>query len=251
MNVFFHRAFTAIAIVAGTASIAHSQLIFDTGTPAKMFNLGVRAGFNTSNLTNNFAEKVSDVKWMHNSWRQGFTGGVVFDINLRNFFSLQPGAFISTRANSYNLVSNTGNQLVTYHGRMATNYLQIPVLASFRLGVVELAQLQLDFGPYFAWAWGGENKYTLYRSDVTGDVPGQPVVNEYKDQKSPYLGNGGIAERYDWGIKTGVGIVALEHFYIGAHYMYGMRNVLQPITESKIHVKGHNKMWTFTVGYNF
>ncbi len=57
----------AIAIFGG--SRLNAQTIFDTGVPENLFRFGVRLGFNTSNLTNNYDKVMSGVEWKDNQWR--------------------------------------------------------------------------------------------------------------------------------------------------------------------------------------
>jgi hypothetical protein len=236
------RLFTSliIAITAITGFKAQAQKLIDTDTPDQLIRVGVRVGWNSSNLTNNYEKIVSGTQWKDNQWRSGFNIGAVVDINFRNFFALQPGAFIVTRRNNYHLLTVNGNTLESYNGTHSANYLQVPVLASFRLGVAEYAQLQLDCGPYLAWGWGGSNKCTYYTS---GDELLKPTTT-----KQPYFGDSSntLCERFDYGLKYGVGARALDKFYIGAHYSYGLRNAMK-----QAGYKGHNKMWSFTLGYDF
>ncbi|MDE7396783.1 MAG: hypothetical protein K2M98_03550, partial [Muribaculum sp.] len=51
---------------------------------------------------------------------------------------------------------NNKETLNAYEGRQYCNVLQIPVLFSFRVGIAEIAQIQLDCGPYYAWGFGGK-----------------------------------------------------------------------------------------------
>lgn len=240
-----------VAVAALTGLKGNAQTILDTGMPEKLFQFGVRLGFNSSNLTNNYNKVIPGIEWKDNRWRTGFNAGFVVDINFRNFFAIQPGVFIATRKNDYHLLytynnlytqasSTQGNTLGAINGTQSTNYLQIPILASLRFGVPQLVQVHLDCGPYMAWGWGGNNKYKEFDSST-----GELVV---KSEKQPYFGDStyALCKRYDYGLKTGVGVLAMQHFYVGAHYQYGLRNVMKGRG-----VKGHNKMWTFSLGYNF
>ena len=94
-RLFIALCMAAVAIFGG--SRLNAQTIFDTGVPENLFRFGVRLGFNTSNLTNNYDKVMSGVEWKDNQWRGGFNAGFVVDINFRNFFAIQPGAFIYTR----------------------------------------------------------------------------------------------------------------------------------------------------------
>jgi hypothetical protein len=228
-----------IAITAITGFETQAQSIIDTGIPDQLFRVGVRVGWNSSNLTNNYGKNYQNLQWKDNQWRSGFNIGAVVDINFRNFFTLQPGAFIVTRRNDYHLFAANSTDIEAVKGTHSANYLQIPVLASFRFGVAEFAQLQLDCGPYLAFGWGGSHKYTIYDNGLV------PAIDT---QKQPYFGDSSssLCYRTDYGLKYGIGVRALDKFYIGAHYSYGLRNSMKKAGDS-----GHNKMWAFTVGYDF
>lgn len=241
--------FTAIAITF-SAQNASSQVLFDTGRPAKLIQLGVRMGFNSSNLSTNYDDITPGLVWNHTQWKNGFNAGFVADINFTNFFAIQPGIFFKSRNNDYHyLVRNEGN-LTAIEGNWGGKYFEIPILASLRLGVAELAQLQVDFGPYFATGFGGKVKSTVFTTAPTDYLDSNTASYQ---SKGDYFGDKGLVKRYDWGFKMGVGFLLMQHYYIGAHYSAGSRNVLQEIvTEAGTwEANGKNKMWSFTLGYNF
>lgn len=245
MTKFITRLMAAVILATAAIPSADAQF-FDTSRPTKLINIGVRAGFNSSNLTNNYTGVISGAKWRNQDWGNGYTFGAVMDLNIRGFFTVQPGIFIMSRRNDYNMLINNDDRLSALSGYCRGNYLQIPVLASFRFGVAELAQLQVDLGPYFAWGFGGRTRYTLLKPDPLNDYK----VTQYKES-SDYFGDGGMCERYDWGIKCGVGVLVFGHAYVGAHYSIGCRDVVKRVPLTTKNAKGHNEMWTFTLGYNF
>lgn len=69
----------------------YAQTILDTGTPSKLVQIGVRAGFNTSNLSTNFDDAYPEIAWNHSQWRPGFSAGAVVDLNIRNFLAIESG----------------------------------------------------------------------------------------------------------------------------------------------------------------
>ena len=76
---------------------AHAFDLLNTARPDKVISVGIRAGFNSSNLTNNYKDKYPSVMSMNQQWRNGFSLGAVVDLNLAGFFTIQPGVFVSTR----------------------------------------------------------------------------------------------------------------------------------------------------------
>lgn len=128
--------------------------------PEKLFTFGVRAGVNTSNLSDNRSSAISDLKLARNQWKAGFTIGAVADINIRNFLVLQPGFFIQTRNHdySYTMVGEGRDYWGNIEGNRSSSYIQIPILASLRKDFTEELQVQVDFGPYFMYGIGGEDE---------------------------------------------------------------------------------------------
>lgn len=237
----------ASAMLTCGALTAPAQTIIDTSAPSKVVNMGFRIGFNTSNLTTNFDEAYPQIVWNHTQWRPGFTMGAVVDINLRNCFAIQSGLYFKSRNSDFHYLINNMS-LEAIEGHWGAYYLEIPILASFRLGVAELAQAQIDLGPYFATGFGGKVDYTVY--STVRDTYFEPYV-EANSGKGDYFGDKGIARRGDWGLKFGLGFLVMQKFYIGAHYNFSCMNMMRDSKEATKRISGHNKAWTFTVGYNF
>lgn len=252
-SILSRIAVTLMLLTVGGIGAVKAQTIFDTGEPAKILQFGVRVGFTSSNLTNNYDASSRDMKWKNQNWRNGFTFGGVVDINIRNYFAIQPGLFFVSRANTYNMLICNDNKMKLLEGKCNTNYWQVPILFSLRLGVAELAQLHIDVGPYFAYGFGGKNKYSIFGYEMANDGNLLPIIirEDGKEQEGDYFGENGIAQRYDSGIKFGVGVQAMGNFYVGVHYEYSLRNVLRDSERLNVRAKGHNKIWNFTVGYNF
>lgn len=229
-----------LTAVAAIAPASRAELL-DTSRPERTFVPGVRAGFNVSTLTNNYTSAIPNMTVSDNRWGNGVNVGAVVDIRFRNFFAVQTGLYLATRGNSYTGVYlDESRELAVKKGNLTTNYLQLPILASLRLGMYEKAQLHLDLGPYMAWGFGGEEKTKQWTATVNNALTMTEEKHDY------YTGSNALCNRYDWGVKTGAGLQLKGKFYLGAHYQYGLRNVLRMAGHS-----GHNHMWTFTAGYDF
>lgn len=242
------RLLCMLCVLVACASIAGAQLRIDISDAERPFNVGVRMGLNTSNLSSNQLDLVPDLHSTSVDWKAGFTGGVVIDIIMRNFFALQPGFFFETRSCSFSHVQQIGDpaRLQLMEGTQSSSYFKIPILASFRVLVTDDLEWQMDFGPYFSFGLGGNEKYTYVS-------PG----NDYhgREFKRDYFGDKGFVRSYDWGFKMGMGLSVMKHYYVGIHYEAGCRNVLLPNAYNPEPVlyglKGHNKAWDFTIGYTF
>ena len=79
-------------------SNAKANDFLSSEVPDELFNIGVRIGLNTSNRTFN---KDFFRSWNTNSWGTGIDAGVVVNLNMRDFFALQPGFFFESRSGNY------------------------------------------------------------------------------------------------------------------------------------------------------
>lgn len=233
--------FLVMLMVAAQSLISQAQI---------PFGIGVRAGFNTSNITEERA--LSGSSSFHDAkWNQGFTVGAVIDIPISHRWSLQPGFFYDRRnadfasTTSYDAVTDEGtvtNSVYT-EGSTSTNWLHVPILVSFKFFPIRSFGINLDFGPYVAWGVSGSNKYKKIQgdgNDFNHDIP--------EISTSSFKGDDALYFRTDWGFKVGGGLVLFRHYYVGAHYLFGMRNLAK---NKQFVSKSHTREWQFTIGYNF
>lgn len=225
----------SLILVATGASSVSAADFFSTDKPASVFNLGARVGLNTANRT------VSDSSvdlWNRNSWGIGFDAGVVADINIKDFISIQPGFFFESRSGSFAYQSaaytDAGDHYVlTQLGKGREYFFTIPVLASFHFNITDDLRWDVECGPYlqlklkstfdhsFQYPWATNSGSIIY-------------LNNVKTSKA------------DFGLKIGTGLNILDDYYIGVHYLAGFLHPWNPGD-----LGGHNKAWMFTIGYNF
>lgn len=241
-----YRLVLPIAACLAASVPASAQSFFDTSTPSQLINFGARIGVNSSNRT------VSDDfynLWNKNSWGTGFDLGVVADINIRQYLSVQPGIFFQSRSGDYTYcsrlwvptvgtdgtITSEGQDLVQYgHGR--TYNLYIPVVASVRFNLGSKVKWSVDVGPYVNFQLHSQGTPEVYKLKYAG-IDGTPA---YVEKHSAERNN------VDFGFKLGTGFQFFSHYYIGVHYMAGATDVWK--TEG---MNGRNKAWTFTAGYDF
>lgn len=211
------------------------QDFFSNEKPDKIFNLGVRVGINTSNRT--LSNTVATI-WNHNSWGTGFDAGIVADINIRNFVSIQPGFFYESRSGAYtyqnsNFTPGGDHFVYTQVGKGREYLFTIPVVASFHFNIIDELRWNVDFGPYFQFKLKStfDHKFEYPEATLAGAIQ---YTNDVK------------TSRCDVGLKMGTGFDIFTHYYVGVHYLAGM---CHPWNPGKL--GGHNKEWMFTVGYNF
>lgn len=216
--------------------------------------VGVRAGINTSNIaeTRTGADAVTGLQ--KSAWKTGLQAGAVVDIPMTSFLAIQPGFFFDLRRSSYTTMSEhhyvpaPGDPEATMarrtSGTVTTGWFHVPVLFSFRYSPHSKLQLQADFGPYLSAGIGGRDSYTV--TDFSGDIP---ATVESPRIKQNCFGKGDARYfRADWGFKMGIGVEICRHYYIGAHYLAGARNIAR---NKAVVSKSDTREWQFSLGYNF
>ncbi len=212
--------------------------------------IGVRAGLNTSNISET---RVSDglSTALRSNWKCGFLVGAVVDIPMTHKFYLQPGFFFNHRTNEYATASASKQEaggeeipVATFaEGHVTTNWFHIPMLVSYRVGLFDALEVQADFGPYLSYGLEGNDTYSLQEF-----IDGEAAMESPEISRPSFGKPDGQYFRIDWGFKLGAGIKVLDHYYVGAHYLIGARNLArnrQLLSDAQSH------QWQFVIGYDF
>ncbi len=201
--------------------VMSAQDYWDGSRPDHRFTLGVRGGVNFSKQYN-----VGD--GADNDFCTSFQGGLAFDVNVVKSFSVNTGVMF--------IQKGYRSEYSDYRGMMKTkdniSYMEIPVLASYRVKLSDAAQFQLNVGPYFAFGISGKQK-------VTSTFPG---LQDYEiDSFDEYDG----MKKSDMGIHVGIAVV-YSNIYVGANYERGLKNV-----SNKKNGDFQNGTICINLGYNF
>lgn len=198
-----------------------AQEYWDGSRPRHWFTIGVRAGANFSKQNNKGDGSDHD-------FRPGFHVGATADINIVRSFSVNTGVLYIQKGYKIDYSDYRGSLKTTDN----TSYIEIPVLASYRVKLSDAAQFQLNFGPYFAVGVSGKQK-------VRSTFPGQ---QDYEiDSFDQYDG----MKKSDIGVHVGAAVV-YNNMFIGAFYERGLKNVSN-VTGAKF----QNGTIGINVGYNF
>ncbi len=239
------RITTLLSVMALTCGTMSATDFFSTETPEQLFNLGIKIGVNTSNRT---VGKENMQGYNVQGWGTGVDLGVTADINIRNYLTIQPGAFFESRSNTYtfiNMVPVAGastDELMTQAGTFNSYALTIPVLGSIRFNITDDIRWNIDFGPYVSLMFGSKLKNKVNHNSFDND--GVPAAGaEFKQKAAPV----------DFGFKFGTGLQILRHYSIGAHYMAGAVHAWKDVKADfgKYSYGGRTKAWVFTIGYDF
>ena len=241
LNCYMKNFLLTVIMMCAVSSISHAQ------TPLK---LGLRAGLNISNITERHVSVGSLVDNAEN-WGKGFVIGAVVDIPLSRYFALQPGFFYDRRTADFaasftqdvQTENGTISSLIHDEGTTTTNWFHVPMLVSYKFSPVKEFGIHLELGPYIALGVAGTCKYS------NALVDGDAIATEVQEiSVSAFKGDDALYFDTDWGFKAGGGILLFEHYYLGAHYLFGLRNLAK---NKQLVSKSHTREWQFTLGYNF
>lgn len=239
-KIFFALSLLAVAATASAAEFA------DTSVPDQMIDLGVRFGISSSNLSADIPHAGEECNF---SWKRGFTAGVVMNLNIRDFFSIQPGFYFENRSYDYSTIRHDADRraLETNLGHTRRYAFSIPVLASFHLNISNAVRWDVEAGPYFSFGIGdGKDEVTAIAVSAPSNTPGR---YSYITGKRDYYGDDVWQHRnFDCGVQIGTGVEVMDHYVFNISYQRGLRNV------AGAHDLGwsmKNKGWNFAIGYKF
>jgi hypothetical protein len=171
--------FTVLTVVASSSLTAQSN-------PNPTARVGIKGGLNVSNL---YVKDVND-----NNARFGFNGGFYGQILSSEAFAIQPELLYSTKGSE----ANYGG-VINSNVRFNLNYLDLPVLAVFKLG----PSAEIHAGVYGSYLLNANIKYSGTLGSGTDPI------------------NRNSLKTYDWGWVGGLGL-NFGAVQIGARYNYGM-----------------------------
>lgn len=151
--------------------------------------VGIKGGLNVSNL---YVDEVDD-----ENPRFGFNAGVYAQLFSSDVFAIQPEVLFSTKGTRTEYDNLFGDGALKFN----LNYLELPVLAVFKLG--DAAEIHV--GPYFSYLLSAN-------VDADGDVDG------YEDFDRDNF------NAWDYGLAAGIGF-NLGNAQIGARYNYGLQKL--------------------------
>lgn len=218
----------------------------DTGTPTRLISVGARLGITSSNLSTDIPGYADNGNF---SWKRGFAAGVVVDLHVRNYFSIQPGFFFENRSYDYTLISHypEDHALTNQLGHTRRYAFTVPIMAAFHFNLTSNLQWLVEAGPYFAFGTGdGKDEVEQIHISAPEGASGSYI---YNTAKRDYYGDGDWQHRsFDCGLQIGTGIRILDRYVLSVHFQRGLRNVSANHSQNW---EMHNKGWTFAIGYDF
>ena len=220
----------AVASILATASL----------NAQKSFAI-LRGGVNLANITITNDGSVDDNKSL-----TSFQAGIIGDLYVAPFFSVQPGLLFTGKGSK----TQSGNETDATYYRATSNpyYIEVPVNLVFKTPTRDV-KFFAGAGPYLAIGIAGKNK-------VDGKVLGASFSSENKikwsnDDPSTLdyeEGSGyGIMKRFDYGL-NGLAGIETKKAVISANYGFGLAK-LQSGSNSSADDKNKHRVISLTVGF--
>lgn len=204
---FLASLFLGFLLISATSVVAQDS---DNG-----LRVGIKGGLNVTNL---YVDDVDD-----ENPRYGFHLGVYTQLFQSDVFAIQPEILYSTKGTRIEDHSDLYDATLDFN----LNYIDIPVLAVFKLG--DAAEIHV--GPYFGYLLNAN-------VDVDGDVDGSDDIDR-DNFKS-----------WDYGLSAGVGF-NVGPVQLGARYNYGLQKIADSDLADGILGDSKNSNAQVYVSFNF
>lgn len=233
----------AFGMSAQRASDSSEFSFWDGGQSEQKIIVGPRVGLNVSSLS------VSNLEMDNDKSKIGFNVGVAVEFPIVRSFYINSGLFYTTKGIKFEYSDLDWSEKDTYNA----GYLELPLYASYRLNFAEASQLQINFGPYFAYGVNGKIKEVGTKIDYEENDEGDVSKYEYEydlfgvaDEDSDEE-KGGI-KRFDCGLGVGLGYT-WNRIYLGFNYQFGLVNIADKKEWGNGKIKNSN--FSISLGYNF
>jgi len=214
-------------------SVLFVMFILIAGYTQAQFKVGVKAGFNLTNISQKFDGEKPDSE-DRGKFKPGFQVGLIGEYSISDVFAIQPGIVFATQGTKFK------DDEEDYKATMNLNYIQIPINAQYKMDL-GVAKLLLQAGPYLGYGIGGKNK-------AKGTIEGLSVSIENKikfgkgdeDDLTTYIPNA-----FDFGLGLGAGL-QFGNIQAVLGYNIGLANMTD---EDDYSMK--NNGLAFTIAYLF
>lgn len=219
-----HFRIAVVALVLGFFGLSASAQTewWNSSKSDEGISLSAQLGLNLSRFTH-------VDRW--NGIKAGVNVGVMAEKPILKSLAVKAGLL-------YTMKGTVGNNDGGFGGGLTTTfspaYLEIPILASYRLQYNDAVRLTFDFGPYFAFGLHGKD----VKEWKAGKV-GKDTRTEYDVFSDSQL------KRFDFGLQLGPSIVYKERFSAGLIFDCGIADI------SNMGGKVGNFSFMINLGYKF
>lgn len=207
-----------LMLCAGMLSLAGIEKAQAQESP----RVGIKGGLNLSNLYVNDADKEN----ARIGWHAGFYGQILST----EAFAIQPEVNFSTKGTgvTWGYVSTNGEN-VNYDTKFILNYIDIPVLAVFKLGKAA----EIHAGPYWSY---------LVSAQIRNN-DGDPN-NQFDDIDRDNFDN------WDYGLVGGIGFNLGTSTQLGVRYNYGLNEIAQSTVAKRMLGNAKNQVAQLYLAFN-
>ena len=199
------------------SAVAISMFTFNQAQ-AQYAKAGIKGGLNLSNL---YVNEADDDK-ARIGWHAGFYG----QLFASEAFAIQPEVNFSTKGTG---VTRIDNNSARYESNFNLSYIDIPVLAVFKLG--EFAEIHA--GAYWAYLLRAE----IRNNDRNPD-------NEFTTQDRDNF------DDWDYGLVGGIGFNLGEAAQLGVRYNYGLNEIAESRGARRVFGNSKNQVAQLYLAFN-
>lgn len=197
--------------------------LFVVGEAKAQVQLGAKAGMNISSIAlplNGYGLKI------------GYQFGLITDIELSVHFSIQPALLLSSKGVTHKSEERdlSGLYIRTIRTKQSLNYLELPVLALYKLPLKKGAKLYAGLGPYMGVGLSSNSRTKGY------DIQEPDFFDNPNRETFPF-------DRLDFGLSAAAG-VETGRFLFGINF----NRSIKPLAKD---TNNHNNTLGLTAGYLF
>ena len=198
-------------------AVAISMMSF-SDAQAQYARAGIKGGLNLSNLYVNDTDEDN----AHIGWHAGFYG----QLFASEGFAIQPEVNFSTKGTGVTRIDATSAR---YESKFNLSYIDIPVLAVFKLGEVA----EIHAGAYWAYLLGAEIKNNNRNPD-----------NEFTTVDRDNF------DDWDYGLVGGIGFNLGESAQLGVRYNYGLNEIAESAGARRLFGNSKNQVAQLFLAFN-
>lgn len=192
---------------------------------------GVKAGVNASDIKFESGSNMGALL--------GYQGGLMVDVGLSPKLSIQPALLFVTKGFGTELEFRDVSGIIEETGRSTfrTNYIELPVLALYKVNIGKSCHVFGGLGPYVAAGING-------KFDFGGKATSYDIVFQPKNGPKE-----GAYDRMDYGLSTAAGL-EMGRISLAVNYSYGLTGIYPQAYASEPKAF-YNRSLGLTAGYWF
>ena len=184
--------------------------------------------------------------------RTGFSVGAGVEYNFSRHWAIQSGLMITSKGataeyEGYSPLSSSTDP-ISYKAKISPIYLDIPILAAFKIDISNHVKFAINIGPYLSVGMGGKYELTNtggHKNESHNPFKSYSSTAEMKDKDA-------LLKRFDIGVQGGIGFEIWKHYLINASFQHGF---MDPIKGGTLYAGDTDKHYPIggilTVGYRF